>query len=207
MPNHCSLFIQLFSFFISRAVLHQSKSSYPLAPFFSLPRMQLWLEEMYSHPRGWLMSSLGRLRCALLRRWEKRDQMFFTSHVCSTGKMFPKLCVHVSVFRRVLAYLLSFLCPSGLHEQHFIRQWERRLLWDSCWGSGGRARLEWAEWSPQSHDQHPDHWPWDSGEEVRHFGYFLVSSNNCIIIFIIIIHIINMMNYIMSMWCSDIQSF
>lgn len=67
-----------------------------------------------------------------------------------------------------------FLFPSGLHEQHFIWQWEDRLLWDSCRGSRGGARLEWAEWSSQSHDQHSHHWPRDSGEEV---GHVLVSLN------------------------------
>lgn len=72
------------------------------------------------------------------------------------------------MFFCLFVYLVWFLFPSGLHEQHFIWQWEDRLLWDSCRWSGGGAKLEWTEWSSQSHDQHPHHRPRDSGEKVGH---------------------------------------
>lgn len=95
---------------------------------------------------------------------------------------------------------MCFLVPSGLHEQHLIWQWEDRLLWDSCWWSRGGTNLERAEWSSQSYDQHPHHWPRDSGEEVKHAFLFNIWD----ILFFIIIVIKMLLPFICR---SDIPSF
>lgn len=106
--KYIQMLIMQSRFVIFRAVLHQLKSSYLLAQSFSLPRMQLWLEEMYSHPRGLLMSFLRRLRCAALHRWEQLD-------LCIT-KCFNSSSIFVKVCMYVVCFVFLIYCHYTVHQ-------------------------------------------------------------------------------------------